>query len=528
MAPPDINGIQSNNSDGSSSSTTSPTYGVHVKAPNVVYERDHIISNYIYENATVTKHGNQVTVEPTKVKYEFKTQTQVPKTGLMMVGWGGNNGSTLTATILANRNKISFHTKKGLVEPNYFGSVTQSATMKLGVSPSGDDVYVPLNSVLPMVHPNDIVLGGWDISSADLGTAMTRAEVLEYDLQRQVVKQMAAHKPLPSIYYPDFIAANQSDRADNLIPGEDKWAHVEHIRKDIRTFKETHSLDTVIVVWTANTERYADIMNGVNDTAENLLKSIKSSHSEISASTVFAVACILEHVSFINGSPQNTFVPGCIQLAEQHKTFIGGDDFKSGQTKIKSVLAQFMVDAGIRPTSIVSYNHLGNNDGKNLSAPQQFRSKEISKKGVVDDMIESNEILYNDEYGHTVDHAIVIKYVPATGDSKVAMDEYSADLMNGGKFTMSLHTVCEDSLLASPLIIDLAVIAELFSRVQYRTDDAAPFETFYPVLTVLSYWLKAPLERPGTEAINGLNKQRAALENLMRAFIGLAPNNEMK
>jgi len=110
----------------------------------------------------------------------------------------------------------------------------------------------------------------------------------------------------------------------------------------------------------------------------------------------------------------------------------------------------------------------------------------------------------------------------------VAMDEYAAELMNGGKFTMSLHTVCEDSLLASPLIIDLCVIAELFSRVQYRINGTGEFETFYPVLTVLSYWLKAPLERPGTEAVNGLNKQRAALENLLRAFVGLSPNNDMK
>ena len=269
----------------------------------------------------------------------------------MMVGWGGNNGSTLTATITANRNKLSFHTKDGIVESNYYGSVTQSSTMKLGIDANGDDVYAPLNQVLPMVHPNDLVLGGWDISSLDLASAMTRAKVLDYDIQRQVAKQLSQYKPLPSIYYPSFIAANQSDRADNLIPGDDKWAHVEHIRKDIKTFKEKHSLDKVVVVWTANTERYAEIIEGVNDTAENLLKSVKSSHAEVAPSTIFAISCILEGIPFINGAPQNTFVPGCIDLAEQHKSFIGGDDFKSGQTKIKSVLASFLVEAGIRPLS---------------------------------------------------------------------------------------------------------------------------------------------------------------------------------
>src|ERR1700716_3637916 len=124
-------------------------------------------------------------------------------------------------------------------------------------------------------------------------------------------------------------------------------------------FKAKNGLDRVIVQWTANTERFADLLDGVNDTAENLLKAIENGHEEVAPSTVFAVACILEGVPFINGSPQNTFVPGAIDLAEKHGSFIGGDDFKSGQTKIKSVLAQFLVEAGIRPLSIVSYNHLG-------------------------------------------------------------------------------------------------------------------------------------------------------------------------
>jgi myo-inositol-1-phosphate synthase len=332
---------------------------VKVASANCVYTSDSIRSKYVYENATVSQENGQFIVKPTKTAYEFSTTTRVPKTGLMMVGWGGNNGSTLTATITANRNKISFHTKNGVVEANYFGSVTQSSTMKLGIDTNGDDVYAPVNQVLPMLHPNDLVLGGWDISSLDLASAMARAKVLDWDIQRQVTKQLSQYKPLPSIYYPSFIAANQSGRADNLIPGTDKWDHVQHIRKDIRQFRTKHGLEKVIVVWTANTERYADIIPGVNDTADNLLSSIKSSHEEIAPSTIFAVACILEGVPFINGAPQNTFVPGCVELAEQERSFIGGDDFKSGQTKIKSVLAQFLVEAGIRPLSIVSYNHLG-------------------------------------------------------------------------------------------------------------------------------------------------------------------------
>lgn len=162
---------------------------------------------------------------------------------------------------------------------------------------------------------------------------------------------------------------------------------MKQLVSDIESFKSKNSLDKVIVLWTANTERFSEIQEGVNDTADNLLAAIEEDEDEIAPSTLFAVASILTGSAYINGSPQNTFVPGVIELAAKHNVYIGGDDFKSGQTKMKSVLVDFFVSAGIKPVSIVSYNHLGNNDGKNLSAPKQFRSKEISKSNVVDDMV---------------------------------------------------------------------------------------------------------------------------------------------
>jgi len=252
-------------------------------------------------------------------------------------------------------------------------------------------------------------------------------------------------------------------------------------------FKAQNGLDKVIVLWTANTERYADIIAGVNDTAENLLKAIEAGHEEVAPSTVFSVACTLEKVPFINGSPQNTFVPGAIDLAEKHGSFIGGDDFKSGQTKMKSALVDFLINAGIKLTSIASYNHLGNNDGKNLSSQKQFRSKEISKSNVVDDMVAANSVLYKkDEHP---DHTVVIKYMPAVGDNKRALDEYYAEIFMGGHQTISIFNVCEDSLLASPLIIDLALVAEMMTRIQWKIE-GTEYKSFHSVLSILSYMLK--------------------------------------
>ncbi|XP_009068268.1 PREDICTED: inositol-3-phosphate synthase 1, partial [Acanthisitta chloris] len=274
---------------------------------------------------------------------------------------------------------------------------------------------------------------------------------------------------------------------------------VEQIRRDIRDFKETSGVDKVIVLWTANTERFCDVVPGLNDTADNLLKAIEQGGLEVSPSTLFAVASILEGCAYINGSPQNTFVPGAVELASQRRVFIGGDDFKSGQTKLKSVLVDFLVGAGLKTKSIVSYNHLGNNDGKNLSAPQQFRSKEISKSNVVDDTVQANPILYGPQ--DKPDHCVVIKYVPYVGDSKRALDEYTSEIMMGGTNTIVIHNTCEDSLLASPIILDLAILTELCQRITFCTEADPEFQGFHSVLSILAFLCKAPLVPEGTPVI---------------------------
>lgn len=405
-----------------------------------------------------------------------------------------------------------------------------ASTVSLGSdATTGQTVHTPLHQLLPMVHPNDIVWSGWDINGMNLGEAMRRSKVLDWDLQEKLYPHMQEIKPLKSVYFPDFIAANQSDRADNILEGS-KQDQMEQIQKDIQDFKKEHSLDKVIVLWTANTERFASVEEGVNDTSENLLASIRRDEPEVSASTIFAVASILEGCTFINGSPQNTFVPGVMDLARERQCFIAGDDFKSGQTKMKSVLVDFLVNAGIKPVSIVSYNHLGNNDGKNLSAPSQFRSKEISKSNVVDDMVASNSILY--EKDEHPDHVVVIKYVPTVGDSKRAMDEYTSEIFMGGTNTIVMHNTCEDSLLATPLIYDLVLLGELCERIQIQTcsgtdNGNATWEGFHPVLSLLSYMLKAPLVPNGAPVINALFPQRQAIINVMRACLGLAPESHM-
>ena len=226
-----------NGSGGSSAMTSGDKDLFTVNSPNVVYTDSEIKSKFVYRTTSVEKTGDGKWVAtPKETVYDFKVERKVGKVGMMLVGWGGNNGTTVTAGIIANRRGLVWDTREGKRAANYYGSVVMGSTIKLGTeAKTGKEINIPFHDVLPMVHPNDLVIGGWDISGMNLSDAMDRAAVLEPTLKAQVQKEMAGMKPLPSIYYPDFIAANQEDRADNILDGSKaSMAHVEKLRKDIR------------------------------------------------------------------------------------------------------------------------------------------------------------------------------------------------------------------------------------------------------------------------------------------------------
>jgi myo-inositol-1-phosphate synthase len=495
---------------------------IRVHSQNVKYKDDHITSKIKYSHNNVKNIDGVVHVTPQTDTYKLQTDTKIPRFGMMLVGLGGNNGTTCVGSIIANREGITWKTKSGVNKPNYFGSITQSSTMRMGFDFNNNEVTVPLNRIVPMVNPSDIVVGGWDICNMNLSDAMDRNAVFDYDLQCKLKPYMRDIIPLPSIYGPSFIASNQKDRANNCISGT-KREQVAKIRQDIRDFKNSHNLESIIVLCTATTERFSEVKPGLNDTADNILSALDKNEEEISPSSQFAIACILENVSYINGSPQNTFVPGIIELAKLKNVFICGDDFKSGQTKLKSSLVEYLMGAGIKPKCIASYNHLGNNDGLNLSSAKQLESKEITKSGVIDDMVASNSVLYKD--GERPDHCIVIKYMPAVGDSKRAIDEYTSEIFMGGINTMVIHNTCEDSLLAAPLILDLVILCELMERVRY--DVGLGFSRFHSICSLLSYLMKAPLVPNGTPCVNALSRQKSCIDNFLRALVGLQPENNL-
>ncbi|KAL7676566.1 hypothetical protein ACOME3_002818 [Neoechinorhynchus agilis] len=356
---------------------------VHSESNCSITDR-YIESTYTYEHSIARKTDDgQIRVATERVPMVIRTDKTAPKKlGVLIVGIGGNNGSSLIAMHFANKRKISWRTKNGDQQANYYGSLTQSGTLYVGSDyATGKLIYAPFQSFLPMVCPDDIVFGGWDIRRADLWLAAKYARVMDPEMLDKVQNDLQSIKPMKALFDVQFVNANQTERCDNLKSGS-RYVLVDQIRDDIRQFKAANRLDNVIVVWMANTERYCDVRNGLNLTESELMASLIRNESEISPSTLYGIASVLEGCAYINGSPQNTFVPGLIELAERLQVPIIGDDLKTGQTKVKSVLVDFLVSAGMKPLSIVSYNHLGNNDGLNLSAFKQFRSKEISKSSV--------------------------------------------------------------------------------------------------------------------------------------------------
>jgi len=453
----------------------------------------------------------------TNKKVSIITHLKKPRIGVMLVGIGGNNGSTFTASILARQKNIEWENKNGKHKVDFFGSIYEYGSINIGYK--DNKPYTKLiKNLININSPEEIIVSGWDICNDDLYTACKKNKVLDIDLLNKLQKDLENIKPLKSICYDSFIATNQKERSNNLKNfKKNKWADLLLIKSDIEAFKIKNNLDKVIVVWTASTERFH---KGKWKTCEELLSSIRESDPEVSPSLIFAYASLLSDCIFLNGSPQNTICPAILDLANKKKCFVGGEDFKTGQTKLKSVLVDFLASSGIKPLSIVSYNHLGNNDGKNLNEQPQFESKELTKKNVIDDIVEENPELFNNG---KPDHCVVIKYIPAVGDSKRAMDEYYSELYLDGRSTIAIHNTCEDTLLAVPLILDIILFAEYFSRIDFKLEDKT-IKPFSSNLSLLSLFFKAPVD-DGYPIINAFFKQRYAIDNFIKASLGIPIND---
>ena len=231
----------------------------------------------------------------------ISTEKTVPRLGVMLVGLGGNNGSTFTAGVLANRRQLTWNTKNGEQKANFYGSFTQSATTHCGFrfdEQTGQlqDVYKPIKELLPMANPIDFEISGWDISGLNLYEAAKRAHVLEPTLIEQLREDLEQITPLPAALNPDYIAANQSDRTDNVMTGTNREL-IEKIKEQIREMKARTG--KVVLLWTANTEMFLLPQINAMDDLETRIET----NQPLPASVLYCVAAIEEQVLYLNGSP---------------------------------------------------------------------------------------------------------------------------------------------------------------------------------------------------------------------------------
>jgi myo-inositol-1-phosphate synthase len=267
------------------------------------YKDDYIEAEYMYstciveENKKEGKHNlleskahepSHFNVENITRKLIFRTEHSKGRLGVMLVGLSGNNASTMIAGIYANKLKLSWETKTGIKQPNYFGSMMLASTTKIGLDQhTMKEVFAPISSLLPLCHPENWVFGGWDINNASVGDAMRRAQVLDIQLQDQLYPYLKTMNPLPGVYIKDFIADNQEERANNILSGK-LCEQLSIIRSNIRDFKKINNVDRVIVLWTATTEKFCSLMVNIHNLLQYMqLKKEKFSQALTCQQSIF-------------------------------------------------------------------------------------------------------------------------------------------------------------------------------------------------------------------------------------------------
>jgi myo-inositol-1-phosphate synthase len=385
--------------------------------------------------------------------------------GMLCVGLAGSNGVTLVAAQLANQRSLEWESdRRGPQQANLLGCITQVGHLA--------EQYPGLSAF------SDMAIGGWDIRALPLGQGLYESRILDYDLVRQLRGEMNETIVMPGVWDASFIGDSQHEGADHTVAAAPKADLLEHLRRDIRRWRETEGVGGhVTVMWSASVERPSEFEP---QTADALLAGIQTNNPEVSPSLLYATAAVLEGCSFVNGGSQNTLQPGLVELAARQATpvYVLGTDFKAGQTKAKTALVEYLRALGLRPTTIASYNHLGNNDMRNLLSPRTWKAKARVKAdifgawavgrgetdgGSADGTGRAVWAPQNNLDGE-IDHQVAVLFTEEMGDEKRDTVEYTSTAFMGCQHTMLTYTRCMDSALCVPLMIDAAVFADYFAR----------------------------------------------------------------
>jgi myo-inositol-1-phosphate synthase len=412
------------------------------------------------------------------------------KLGVLLVGLGA-----VSTTFIAGVEAI----KKGLAEP--IGSLTQMGTIRLG---RRTDNRVPaIKDFVPLARLEDLVFGAWDIFPDSAFEAATHAGVLEKELLTQLRKPLQKIMPMKAVFDQNYV---KRLTGTNVKTGKNKLQLARQLIDEIADFKKKNKCDRLVMIWAASTEIFMK-PHPVHRNLKSFEQAMRDNHKAIPPSMIYAYAALKSGVPFANGAPNLTVdVQALMDLANQEGLAVCGKDFKTGQTLMKTILAPGLKARMLGLHGWYSTNILGNRDGEVLDDPESFKTKEESKLSVLEYILQPDVYpqLYKD-----FSHVVRINYYPPRGDNKEGWDNIDIFGWLGYKMQIKIDFLCRDSILAAPIVLDLALFLDLAQRTGMKG-----------VQEWLSFYFKSPMTAPGLYPEHDVFIQLMKLKNTLRHLRG--------
>ncbi|UPK71989.1 inositol-3-phosphate synthase [Chitinophaga filiformis] len=412
------------------------------------------------------------------------------KLGVLMPGLGA-----VATTFIAGVESI----KKGLSKP--IGSVAQMGHIRLGKRTENRNPLI--KDFVPLASLNDLVFGGWDVYEDNVYTAAVKAEVLDRFMLEAIRPELESIVPMKAAFDKNFVKNLDGTHVKEY---KTRYDLAQAVIEDIKNFQKEKGCDRVVMVWCGSTEIYHEAAD-VHQSLAAFEQGLKDNDARIAPSMIYAYAALTLGVPFANGAPNLTCdIPALVELSKKTKTPIAGKDFKTGQTLMKTILAPGLQARALGMEGWFSTNILGNRDGWVLDDPDNFKTKEVSKLGVLEDILmpDENPELYGDMY-----HKIRINYYPPRKDNKESWDNIDIFGWMGYKMQIKVNFLCRDSILAAPIVLDLALFIDFAKRAGMSG-----------IQEWLSFYLKSPQTAPGLRPEHDIFKQLIKLQNTLRYLMG--------
>jgi myo-inositol-1-phosphate synthase len=424
------------------------------------------------------------------VKKSLKIAEPAGKLGVLLAGMGAVSTTTIAGVVAVRR---------GLSKP--IGSLTQMGTIRLGKRTESRSPLI--KDFVPLAGLDDLVFGGWDIFEDNSYEAAKTAGVLDTDLLEQIRPELEAITPMAAVFDRRYVKRLDGPHVKK---GKNKRELAEALREDIRKFKTDNNLDRLVLIWCGSTEVYLT-ETAAHASVAAFEKALEANDDAIPSSMLYAYAAIKEGVPYANAAPNlSADVPALLQLAGETGAPLAGKDLKTGQTLIKTIVAPGLKARLLGVDGWYSTNILGNRDGEVLDDPESFKTKEESKKSVLDYIFQPN--LYPDLYSKLC-HVVRINYYPPRGDNKEGWDNIDLVGWLGYPMQLKINFLCRDSILAAPIVLDVALFLDLAKRAGRGG-----------IQEWLSFYFKSPMHAPGLYPEHDLFIQLMKLKNTLRYLGG--------